>query len=155
VSALARTAIARTALALMMLGSNAATAGDVERGRYLVQIGSCNECHTSGYGAAQGRLPEARWLTGSPLPYQGPAGTVYATSLRLPIASMSETQWLDFARVRRRPPMPSSALQAMSDDDLRAIYRFVRSLGPHPEACSAVAKSPDAGRKVASGCPAT
>lgn len=128
-SAPARTA-ARAALAASLLVAATASAGEVERGRYLVQIGSCNECHTAGYGATQGRLPEARWLTGSSTPYQGPAGTVFATSLRLPVASLSEDQWLAFARVRRRPPMPSSSLQAMSDDDLRAIYRFVRSLGP-------------------------
>lgn len=32
--------------------------------------------------------------------------------------------------VRTRPPMPWFALHDMSDADLRAIYRYIRFLGP-------------------------
>jgi hypothetical protein len=35
-----------------------------------------------------------------------------------------------FARVPRRPPMPWFNLRDMSDADLRAMYRFIRELGP-------------------------
>lgn len=33
------------------------------------------------------------------------------------------------ATLRTRPIMPDFALRAMHDDDRRAIYRFIRSLG--------------------------
>ena len=34
------------------------------------------------------------------------------------------------ARLKTRPPMPWFALHDMHEHDLRAFYRFVRSLGP-------------------------
>src|SRR5947209_6633036 len=39
----------------------------IERGKYLVLIGHCNNCHTAGYGSAAGSVPEERWLTGNPV----------------------------------------------------------------------------------------
>ena len=69
------------------------------------------------------------WLTGSPVGFQGPWGTSYPANLRLSVQSMTEQQWLAFARAPRRPPMPWFALRDMSDRDLIDIYRFVRSLG--------------------------
>jgi mono/diheme cytochrome c family protein len=108
-------------------GSTSSTA-EIARGRYLIQIGGCNECHTNGYAVAGGQLPVAQWLKGSPQAYTGPWGTTYAPDLRAALAPLSEGQWLSIARLPRRPPMPWTSLQAMSDADLRAIYRFVRSL---------------------------
>jgi hypothetical protein len=46
---------------------------------------------------------------------------------------MDEQAWLARARQPMRPPMPAPSLQAMSDDDLRAIYRYLRSLGAKGE----------------------
>ena len=42
---------------------------------------------------------------------------------------MTEEQWLEVARQPTRPPMPWFALRDMSDEDLAALYRFIRSLG--------------------------
>jgi mono/diheme cytochrome c family protein len=102
---------------------------ELARGRYLVEIGGCNECHTPGYVEAGGHLPEAQWLKGSPRGYTGPWGTTFAPNLRVALAPLAERDWLNIARLPRRPPMPWTSLQSMSDEDLRAIYRFVRSLG--------------------------
>ena len=45
-------------------------------------------------------------------------------------AEMDEAEWMTFsATLRTRPIMPDFALRAMHDDDRRAIYRFIRSLG--------------------------
>jgi mono/diheme cytochrome c family protein len=55
----------------------------VKRGRYLVQIGGCNDCHTAHYPEKGGKVPEAQWLTGDALGWQGPWGTTYPTNLRL------------------------------------------------------------------------
>lgn len=103
----------------------------VERGRYIVTISGCNDCHTPGYAMNNGKVPESEWLTGDQLGWRGPWGTTYATNLRKAIAPLSEADWLKFARnANFRPPMPSPSLRNMSDGDLRAVYRFVRSLGP-------------------------
>ena len=32
------------------------------RGKYLVVIAGCNDCHTAGYGENSGNVPEAQWL---------------------------------------------------------------------------------------------
>jgi len=102
----------------------------VERGRYLVRIGGCNDCHTAGYPEAGGKLPEGQWLTGSAVGFRGPWGTTYPANLRLVLAPMSEAQWLARARSEMRPPMPWFNLRDMTDDDLKAIYHYVRQLGP-------------------------
>jgi mono/diheme cytochrome c family protein len=111
----------------------ATTSASIERGRYLSQIGGCNDCHTPGYNEAGGRMPATEWLTGSSTGFRGPWGTSYPANLRLTVQSMSEEQWLQFARAERLPPMPWFNLAAMSDADLRDLYRFIRSLGPRGE----------------------
>ena len=110
----------------------------VKRGRYLVQTSGCNTCHTASYAVLGGKIPEEEWLTGDKVGWRGPWGTTYATNLRLYMRELSEEQWLHRARnLTTRPPMPWFEIQAMSDDDLRALYRYVRSLGaagkPAPE----------------------
>ena len=106
----------------------------VARGRYLVQTAGCNDCHTPGYAEAGGMVPEQAWLTGDRLGWRGPWGTTYASNLRLLMQALSEDEWMTLARnVQYRPPMPWFALRDMSDHDLRALYRFVRHMGPAGE----------------------
>ena len=113
-----------------LVASSDAREASLARGRYLVSIGGCNDCHTPGYAQNGGRAPVAAWLTGWNVGYQGPWGTTYPANLRLTVQSMSEAQWLVFARAERRPPMPWFSLKEMSDADLTDVYRFIRSLGP-------------------------
>ena len=105
----------------------------IQRGEYLVKIGGCNDCHTAGYPERAGNVPVNEWLTGAPLGFKGAWGTSYAANLRLTVDSLTEDQWVTFARVPRRPPMPWFNLRDMSDTDLRAMYRFIRDLGPKGE----------------------
>ena len=103
----------------------------VNRGRYLIKIGGCNDCHTAGYAPSGGKVPEAQWLMGDALGWNGPWGTTYATNLRLYMQGLTEDQWVKAARsLTARPPMPWFNVRAMSRGDLRAMYRYVRSLGP-------------------------
>ena len=85
----------------------------VERGRYLVTIAGCNDCHTPNFAPSGGKVPEAQWLTGDALGWRGPWGTTDAPNLRLYMPAL------------------------MTNIDLRAIYRYVRHLGaagePAPE----------------------
>ena len=129
-----KTLAATTVAAVLALGAAAAHAAGpaqdpIERGRYLVRIGGCNDCHTDGYAQTSGKLPESEWLTGSAIGFQGPWGTSYPANLRLALSNYSEAQWLARARSEMRPPMPWFNLAAMTDDDLKAMYRYVRSLG--------------------------
>lgn len=103
---------------------------DIQRGRYLVQITGCNDCHTPGYTQTGGKVDEMLWLTGNTLGYRGPWGTTYPSNLRLVAQNLSEAQWPEHARREWRPPMPWFNLRDMSDQDLRAIYRYIRHLGP-------------------------
>jgi mono/diheme cytochrome c family protein len=100
------------------------------RGRYLLTTSGCNDCHTSNYAQSAGNVPESEWMTGDAVGFQGPWGTTYPSNLRLVVDSLSELQWLNKARSPLRPPMPWYSLRDMSDDDLRAIYYFLRKLGP-------------------------
>lgn len=102
----------------------------LERGRYIVATSGCNDCHTAGYPESGGRIPQSEWLTGNTVGFSGPWGTTYPANLRLLAQKLSEKEWMVKARSEMRPPMPWFALRDMQDDDLRAVYRFVRSLGP-------------------------
>lgn len=120
------------------LASNVAVAAQpgttpdrVERGRYLVQISGCNDCHTAGYIQHEGNVPVDQWLAGAPMGWRGPWGTTYGPNLRLYLSRLSEDQWVQVAgKLKSRPPMPWFALRAMHEEDLRAIYQFVRTLQP-------------------------
>jgi mono/diheme cytochrome c family protein len=119
-------------------GSQSATAemssSDVERGRYLVQIMGCNDCHTPGYMSRATQIPEESWLVGGSLGFHGSWGTAYPTNLRLMLESMSEDEWLLLARkMRRDSPMAWAPLPKVAEQELRALYRFVRYLGPKGE----------------------
>jgi mono/diheme cytochrome c family protein len=109
-----------------------ASAGkSIERGRYLVRIAGCNDCHTPGYAESSGAIPEKQWLTGSPVGWRGPWGTTYPANIRLSMSRIDEARWVEIGHTTQfRPPMPWFALRDMRTEDLRAIYRFVRYLGP-------------------------
>src|SRR5689334_16080369 len=108
-----------------------ATSKDLSRGKYIVQIAGCNDCHTPGYAMSGGKVPEKDWLVGDQLGWRGGWGTTYPVNLRLYMQKISEAQWVQRAKsMETRPPMPWFALRAMTDADLRALYRFIRHLGP-------------------------
>lgn len=117
----------------VLVGSlaSASPASDIERGKYLVVTSHCNNCHTAGYAAAEGEVPESRWLMGNPVGWKSREGTVFAPNLRLMFRDLSEDQWLLMARqARARPPMPWWSVRDTNDEDLRMMYRYVRSLAP-------------------------
>ena len=101
------------------------------RGEYLIRIAGCNDCHTPSYGERGGEVPREEWLVGSPVGFSGPWGTTYAANLRIKAAEMDEAGWLKYTgELHTRPIMPDFNLRAMHVDDRRALYRFIRSLGP-------------------------
>lgn len=130
------TLVALLLLALSSLPAAAQTAERsraqmIEHGKYLVLIGHCNNCHTVGYTAAAGKVPEEQWLMGNPVGWRSKNGTTYALNLRLYMQNLSEEGWIQAARtVQSRPPMPWWSLRDTTDDDLKAMYWYIRSLVP-------------------------
>jgi len=108
----------------------AASKATIDRGRYVVEIGGCNDCHTKGYAEARGKAAEADRLKGDTLGYRGPWGTTYPTNLRLSIGKMTEDDWVKRAKtLETKPPMPWFNIRAMTEADQRALYQYVKSLG--------------------------
>jgi len=103
----------------------------IARGRVLVAFGSCNDCHTPGWTENDGKVPQSRWLTGNAVGFRGPWGTIYPINVRLWFGQISEDEWLHAIATRAgHPPMKWTDLRTLPADDQRAIYRFVKSLGP-------------------------
>lgn len=106
----------------------------VARGRYVVEITGCNDCHTPGYAEKGGQLPVNQWLTGNPVGFNGAWGTTFPANLRLLMQSLTEEEWVKKAKTfEARPPMPWFNVRFMSETDQRAVYQFIRSLGPAGE----------------------
>lgn len=109
----------------------AAPDGSIERGRYLVAYGACNDCHTPGWRESDGTIPVSKWMTGSTVGLRGPWGTSYPANVRLWFSQIREQDWLFSVRTRAgHPPMHWHDLRFLTTTDQRAIYRFIRSLGP-------------------------
>lgn len=104
---------------------------EIERGRQVILTLGCNSCHTPDYMVKRSNIPEQDWLVGNTLGFRGPSGTVYPTNLRLLLHGMTENEWLTLAKqMRRDSPMAWIMLSQTPDQDLRAVYKFVRYLGP-------------------------
>lgn len=140
----------------------------VERGRYLVTIGGCNDCHTpkefSGGGMS---VDESRRLSGHPAELElpefsfddigpgkwvlfnehltaavGPWGVSFAANLtpdmETGIGEWTAEEFIDTMRTGTHrgigrpilPPMPWFDLATATDEDLRAIFAYLKSLPP-------------------------
>jgi mono/diheme cytochrome c family protein len=138
---LALAAAALAALALLRTGGETAIAAEgpprvvaatpEAAGRYLVELGGCNDCHTPRFAVTNGtEPPEREWLLGSGIGFRGPWGVSYPANLRLSVRAMAEDDWVETMRSRSAlPPMPWPSLARMGEADMRAIYRYIRSLG--------------------------
>jgi len=100
------------------------------RGRYMIVTGHCNNCHTADYQQSAGKIPEQDWLTGRDIGHRGPWGTAYPPNLRINVNKMSEAEWVAYAQTLKvKPAMPWWSLRDTNLEDLRAMYRFIKSLG--------------------------
>ncbi len=141
-----------------------------ERGKYLVGLGGCNDCHTPKVMTEQGPIPDqSRLLSGSPadmkLPpidttevapgkwylgssdltaWVGPWGISYAANLT-PDPATGSGNWTEelFIKMLRTgkfmgvdagrpimPPMPWQEIGKATDEDLKCIYAYLRTLRP-------------------------
>lgn len=138
----------------------------VERGRYLVTVAGCNDCHTPFKAGPNGPEPDmARMLAGHPqelrMPpapagqgawiwsgaatntaFAGPWGVSYATNLtpepNTGLGIWTEELFIRALRTGRHwgqarpilPPMPWQNYSRMTDEDLKAMYAYLRTIPP-------------------------
>jgi mono/diheme cytochrome c family protein len=117
-------------------GPAVAAASMEQAGEYLTIVGSCNDCHTQGWSESEGRVPLADRFAGFNVGFRGPWGTSYGKNLRTIVQRQSEDRWVETLKTADngdgKPPMPWWNTKRMSDRDLRAMYRYIKSLGPKP-----------------------
>jgi mono/diheme cytochrome c family protein len=107
-----------------------------QAGEYLTIVGSCNDCHTQGWVESGGRIPPADRFAGMNVGFRGSWGTSYGKNLRTVTQRVTEDRWVSTLKTSDggdgKPPMPWWNTAQMNDRDLRAMYRYIRSLGPKP-----------------------
>ncbi|HEV7921365.1 MAG TPA: c-type cytochrome [Thermoanaerobaculia bacterium] len=138
-----------------------------ERGKYLVTIMGCNDCHTplkmgangpepdmarmlSGHPAAIGKVPapklgEGPWIwagVGTNTAFHGPWGTSYAANLtperNTGLGIWDEALFIKAIRTGKhwgtsrpiQPPMPWPFFRQATDEDLKSIFAYLRTLEP-------------------------
>jgi hypothetical protein len=165
-----KTLISALALAgaIVIVGSISAMSHNTraERGRYLVTVIGCNDCHTPLKMGPKGPEPDmSRFLSGHPeqmgaLPavaprgpwlwagaatntaFSGPWGISYAANLtpdqNTGLGIWTEDMFVKALRTGRHmgvsreilPPMPWQSFRTATDEDLKSIYAFLRSIKP-------------------------
>src|SRR5271157_1944544 len=112
----------------------------VARGRYLVTIAGCSDCHTP--GALVGAPDMKRYLGGSNVGFSIPTQGVFVGQNLTPDKETGLGNWTDeqivtAIRKGKRPDgselsgvMPYAALSHLTDEDASAIVAFLRSLPP-------------------------
>jgi cytochrome c553 len=102
-------------------------------GEYLMILGSCHDCHTPNWTESKGKVSKDSLMTGRALGFKGPWGTVYSKNLRSIAARQSEDHWVHVMKTQDdgdgNLPMPWHNAALMSEDDLRAMWKYVHSLG--------------------------
>ena len=106
-----------------------------QAGEYLTLVGSCNDCHTQGWTEAKGKIAPADRFAGLNVGFRGAWGTVYGKNLRTITQRQSEDHWVKVLKTADegdgKPPMPWWNTALMNERDLRAMYRYIKSLGPN------------------------
>jgi mono/diheme cytochrome c family protein len=120
----------------------AATADDpqITRGKYLVTLGGCNDCHTPGYFL--GNPDMSRFLGGSDVGFEIPGQGVFVGRNITPdketgIGRWTREQIVKAIQTGERPDgrvlapiMPWHAYAELAADDAMAIAAFLQSLKP-------------------------
>jgi mono/diheme cytochrome c family protein len=113
---------------------------DIERGKYLVTLGGCNDCHTP--GCFLGKPDFSRALSGSDVGFTIPGVGAFVGRNLTPDKETGLGDWTDDQIIaaitagvrpdgrRLAPIMPYQGLSHLSSDDAKAIVAYLRSLTP-------------------------
>ncbi len=97
---------------------------ELNAGGYIVMTAGCNHCHTQGWEASNGTVPQSAWLKGGEAPPNIPT-----PNLRVVLHAMPRATFVHLFREKQPPSaMPWYDLDNFSDADLDAVYDFVNSL---------------------------
>jgi mono/diheme cytochrome c family protein len=128
-----------SALALQSAPARADNA-QIERGKYLVGIAGCNDCHTPGYFFGQPDI--TRYLGGSEVGFEIPGLGVFVGRNLTPdketgIGNWSVDDIVTALQTGKRPDgrllapiMPWRAFATLTKEDVTAIALFLKSLPP-------------------------
>jgi mono/diheme cytochrome c family protein len=134
------TALSSGLLAVWLPGTNAADKKLIERGKYLVTLGSCTDCHTPGYFF--GKPDMTRQLGGSEVGFEIPGLGVFHGPNLTPdkatgLGSWSEAEIVTAIQTGKRPDgrelapiMPWQAFAKLTKQDAQAIAVYLKSLPP-------------------------
>src|SRR5437764_12272986 len=129
-----------TMAAVPLTAAIAADPAAVARGKYLVTIAACNDCHTPGYFL--GKPDMARFLGGSEVGFELPGLGVFHGPNLTPDKATGLGNWTDaqiVAAVQKgttrdgrmlAPIMPWHAFANLTPQDAQAIVVFLRSIPP-------------------------
>jgi mono/diheme cytochrome c family protein/uncharacterized protein YjiS (DUF1127 family) len=130
------------AVSAFVMSSNNVLARDaqIKRGKYLVALGGCNDCHTPGYFF--GKPDMARFLGGSEVGFEIPnLGVFHGPNLtpdqETGLGKWSSADIVTAITTGQRPDgrllapiMPWHAFANLTGEDVRAIVAFLKSLPP-------------------------
>lgn len=123
---------------LVSVTSASAQQSQVERGKYLVTLGSCTDCHTPGYFFGKPDL--ARYLGGSEVGFEIPGLGVFHGPNLTPDSEIGLGNWtiaqiVTAIQTGKRPDgrelapiMPWRAFANLTKDDVTAIAVFLKSI---------------------------
>ena len=116
---------------------------EIARGKYLVSIAGCSDCHTP--GGMLGSPDMKRYLGGSDVGFSIPGQGVFVGSNLTPDAETGLGKWtagqiVTAIRKGKRPDgselsgaMPSASFAHLSDDDANAIAAFLQKPAAGPQ----------------------
>jgi mono/diheme cytochrome c family protein len=123
---------------LVSVTSASAQQSQVERGKYLVMLGSCTDCHTPGYFF--GKPDMARYLGGAEVGFEIPGLGVFHGPNLTPDSETGLGNWtiaqiVTAVQTGKRPDgrelapiMPWRAFANLTKDDVTAIAVFLKSI---------------------------
>lgn len=135
-----RTCLILAAIASMLSVSAQAADPQIERGKYLVQVGGCNDCHTP--GNFLGHPDMDRYLGGSDVGFGIPGSGVFVPPNLTPdkatgLGNWSAQQIVTAITTGQRPDgrvlapaMPWRGLSVLTKPDALAIAAYLKSLPP-------------------------
>jgi mono/diheme cytochrome c family protein len=137
---LGMTLVAALASLTALIPCASAAEDHVARGRYLVTIAGCSDCHTP--GALLGSPDMKRYLGGSDVGFAIPGAGVFVGQNLTPDKETGLGKWTDAQVIaafrtgktpdgrQLSPVMPYPALSHLTDADAQAIVAFLKSLTP-------------------------
>lgn len=132
-----KTMLAMSVALICLVSPAIADEAQIERGKYLVNFGGCNDCHTPGYFL--GKPDMAQYLSGSDVGLSLPTGVFVGRNLtpdkETGLGNWTKEQIITAFSAGKRPDgrelapnMPWEAFSRLTDTDKDAIASYLQSI---------------------------